>query len=172
MKYTEEQKRGHVKELQTYLYHIAQKDPRIPPVAPDGIYDAETEAAVSAFQRHYGLPVTGEVDRGTWDAIIREYREDFGDKPLPVNAFPSPDYVIRSGDTGVLVLQLQLMLWALSDEYTNIPEPEQNGVYGPKTERSVRELQRVSRLPQTGEVDKRTWNPLAQWFAVKTQRRL
>jgi peptidoglycan hydrolase-like protein with peptidoglycan-binding domain len=31
----------------------------------DGMFTAETQAAVRAYQRRYGLPVTGQLDRAT-----------------------------------------------------------------------------------------------------------
>ncbi|WP_088554756.1 PGRP and LysM peptidoglycan-binding domain-containing protein [Calderihabitans maritimus] len=38
----------------------------------DGIFGPRTEAAVKAFQRQKGLPVTGVVDTNTWIALIRD----------------------------------------------------------------------------------------------------
>ena len=68
--YTAQQKKDHIREIQTYLHFIARTDGSIPVVIPDGIYGDETTAAVTAFQRLYNLPQTGEVDKGTWDRIV------------------------------------------------------------------------------------------------------
>jgi peptidoglycan hydrolase-like protein with peptidoglycan-binding domain len=40
------------------------------PVTIDGIFGANTEAAVKAQQRAFGVPVTGTVDNGTWIKLI------------------------------------------------------------------------------------------------------
>ena len=56
-----------IRSLQTMLRVIAEDDPRLPTVVPDGIYGPATMQSVTAFQRLYGLPVTGIADQTTWD---------------------------------------------------------------------------------------------------------
>ena len=64
--YTDEQRRRHIYDLQTFLRRI-QRDQGYPnPIAPDGIFGPETAAAVRDFQRQNSLPVTGAADYGTW----------------------------------------------------------------------------------------------------------
>jgi peptidoglycan hydrolase-like protein with peptidoglycan-binding domain len=43
------------------------------PVEITGIYDEATRDAVSEVQIRYLLPVTGEVDKLTWNALVRLY---------------------------------------------------------------------------------------------------
>ncbi len=64
-----------VRQLQLMLRTIAQNTGVIPVVTVDGVYGANTEAAVSAFQRRNSLTVTGAVGPVTWDAIVRAYNE-------------------------------------------------------------------------------------------------
>lgn len=64
-----------VRSLQTMLRQISELDTSIPAVVPDGIYGRDTLAAVSAFQRTRGLPVTGVADLTTWEAIVEAYFE-------------------------------------------------------------------------------------------------
>jgi peptidoglycan hydrolase-like protein with peptidoglycan-binding domain len=45
----------------------------LPLLSVSGIYDEPTARAVSLFQRVKGLPVTGKVDRQTWNSISAEY---------------------------------------------------------------------------------------------------
>ena len=59
-----------IRSLQTMLRVIAEDDSRLPTVVPDGLYGQSTLQAVSAFQRLYGLPVTGIADRITWERIV------------------------------------------------------------------------------------------------------
>ena len=42
-------------------------------VRQDGYFDEATREAVMAFQEGFGLPVTGFVDRETWDVIYNYY---------------------------------------------------------------------------------------------------
>lgn len=42
-------------------------------VPQNGIYGEETVRAVSEFQRRHLLPSTGEVDKRTWDTLVRSY---------------------------------------------------------------------------------------------------
>ncbi len=46
-----------------------------PSVSINGIYDNDTENAVSEIQRINGLPMTGEIDKDTWNALSREYEK-------------------------------------------------------------------------------------------------
>ena len=136
MPYTEAQKRSHIHEIQSYLYILATQDARIPTVTPDGIYGPRTVSAVQAFQKIYNLPATGEVNRATWDAIVRAYRKQTAE-PDALNVFPSAGYVLREGDSGTLVYIVQAMLG----------------------------VQQAADLPQTGAVDRDTWN----WMVTAVQ---
>ena len=59
--------------LQMQLARIRQNYPRIPAVAVDGQYGAQTVAAVREFQSIFGLSQTGTVDRSTWYRISNIY---------------------------------------------------------------------------------------------------
>lgn len=45
----------------------------LPNFQKDGTYDRDTALAVKEFQRIHGLPITGRVDRATWNELGREY---------------------------------------------------------------------------------------------------
>ncbi len=62
-----------VEHLQYMLSVLSEYIPEIPPLTVDGIYGANTRAAVLAAQRRFGLPQTGEVDFQTWDEIYDQY---------------------------------------------------------------------------------------------------
>jgi peptidoglycan hydrolase-like protein with peptidoglycan-binding domain len=61
-----------VSAVQYILEEIAVFFP-IAPVKVSGIYDDATRDAVSEIQVRYLLPVTGEVDKLTWNALARLY---------------------------------------------------------------------------------------------------
>lgn len=162
MAFSEKQKRQHIRELQTYLHALSFFSDRIPRIIPDGIYGIDTSIAVRAFQREYTLPETGSADRATWNKIIQIYRELVYANPLPYNVFPSASYILRRGDSGLIVYIIQAMLRELSLVLDNLPRVEVDGSFGEKTERAVREFQRKSGIPANGIIDSGTWNMLAR----------
>ncbi len=44
-------------------------------VNPDGVFDADTTAAVELFQRQNGLAITGIIDFATWTLLVNTWRE-------------------------------------------------------------------------------------------------
>ncbi|WP_419821078.1 peptidoglycan-binding protein [Anoxybacterium hadale] len=68
---------NNVRLIQGYLRGIAEKDPDIPMVSVTGVFDAVTEAAVSAFDSKYLGEGQGDVLIGpiTWSAIISVYHQ-------------------------------------------------------------------------------------------------
>ncbi len=61
-----------VSSIQHMLEEISVLFP-ITAVQVTGVYDEETRDAVSEVQARYLLPVTGEVDKLTWNALVRLY---------------------------------------------------------------------------------------------------
>ncbi len=62
-----------VYRLQTYMDGIATTFCKPDFVSANGIFDASTLEAVESFQLNFGLPVTGFVDKLTWDTIYAYY---------------------------------------------------------------------------------------------------
>ena len=62
-----------IRSLQTMLRILAENDEKYVPIVPDGIYGPETRDAISELQARYLLPVTGETDKLTWNAVVRLY---------------------------------------------------------------------------------------------------
>jgi len=62
-----------VRFLQTMLAALAQRVPGLRPLIPDGAYGPATAAAVTAFQRYAGLPVSGDTGILTWNAVLNTY---------------------------------------------------------------------------------------------------
>lgn len=152
--------------LQRYLRQLSRFDPAIPPVDEDGIFGEETRASLEAFQRRYGLPVTGSADGETWARLFDEYLAsvEARTRPAPVYLFPrSPaDHSLGRGDENLLVGVVQQLLRDIiilyGGEGDEIPL---DGIFGELTERAVRDFQRTQRLPEDGRVDRITWNRLA-----------
>ena len=152
----------YIREIQNRLRELSFKDDRIPEISVDGIYGPQTTTAVRAFQEITGLEPTGQVDRRTWDALYDAYQKATGtERPLAgIVTFPSPDYVIRRGDSGDIVYAVQFMLNGVSKAFHNLEPVELTGVYDEPTAKAVTVIQQMANLPQTGEVDKSTCDML------------
>ncbi len=77
-----------VRILQEYLNYISDFIPEIPSVSPTGYFGPQTQQAVEAFQRLYGLPVTGYVEAVTWSRIADLYSDLFVGNRLGEGQFP------------------------------------------------------------------------------------
>lgn len=156
-----------VRSLQTMLRVIAEQDENQPSVVPDGIYGPNTVAAVTAFQRRYGLPVTGIADQATWDAIVSVYEPALVlvGEAQPIEVILNPNQVIRRGEAHPNLYLAQAMLAVLSQAY-GITMPGLTGILDLSTEESLSGFQELSQLPMTGTLDKMTWKHLALQFPL------
>jgi peptidoglycan hydrolase-like protein with peptidoglycan-binding domain len=64
----------HVLEMQFLMGIISAFYEEVPLLLKDGIFGAEDRSAVIAFQRHFGLPTTGNVGPLTWNKLYAVYR--------------------------------------------------------------------------------------------------
>ena len=64
-----------VEELQKYLALISKTYTSIPTVAVTGYYGEETQDAVLAYEREFGLPERGYVDLTVWNSIASLYSD-------------------------------------------------------------------------------------------------
>ncbi len=136
-------------------------------VPVDGIIGSRTVAAIEEFQREEGLPVTGVADSASWLALREAYETvlDATASPTPIQGYQNPAIALGIGDTGDGVAFLQIMLRRLKLKHLNIPaEDTITGVYSPATARAVSVLQRLSGLPETGQVDKATWDEITALY--------
>ena len=161
MLYTDAQKQEHTEEITGLLYQIALRDSRIPIVLPGKDYTEETALAVRAYQQAYGLPVTGEIDGTTWDSIVETYHK-FTDAAEPLSVFPAGTFILQERDSGGMVQLVQGLLNLAAAHYGNLLPVAGSGTYDADTAAAVRQLQKISALPETGILDRNTWNRLAE----------
>ena len=161
-----------VAELQRRLRTISAYNPEIPAIGVDGIFGPETTGAVAAFQRLYRLPVTGEVDYDTWQAIDREYLHAVGlaAKPAPISPFVNCMPELKMGDTGDIVYILQIMLRSIAQKYGDLPSPDVSGVFEQTTDAALRKIQSASGLEPSGRLNKDTWNATAALYNINNER--
>lgn len=62
-----------IRLVQEELDYLSRLIYEIPALATDGIYGIRTQEAVRAFQELFNLPVTGEIDRATWEKLAGLY---------------------------------------------------------------------------------------------------
>ena len=151
--------------LQTYLRQLAYHDNDIPFIVIDGIFDDQTRDALAAFQRKYELTPNGVADRRTWNLLYEKYLESLEENSIAESllVFPTrPDgFFYKVGDVGYGVGVIQMILDSL-DAYYDFGEIPIDQKYGEKTRRAVRTFQEKNGITPTGDVDKKTWNLLAE----------
>ena len=157
-----------VRSLQTMLRVLAEDDPRLPTIVPDGIYGPITMNAVTAFQRREGLPTTGITDQQTWEAIVKNYEPALIriEKAEPIEIIMDPGQIFRIGDASPYIFLLQSILTQLSQDHPQINTPTHSGILDPETSRSLMEFQKLAGLSLTGELDKITWKHLSRQFTL------
>ena len=158
--------------IQVSLNRISQNYPAIPKIpAVDGIFGSRTESAVKEFQRIFGLTPDGIVGPATWYEIVRLYTgvNSLSELRSQGQQFYAINWVapnsLQIGDTGEKVRQLQYMLSVLSAYIAEIPPVNIDGIYGSATRAAVLAVQRRFRLPETGVVDRITWDEIYDQFA-------
>lgn len=105
--------------------------------------------------------------------IIRSY---YGDVEIvnnaPVQGITSsyPGTPLRRGTTGPSVVTVQVMLNRISQSYPAIPKvPTVDGIFGSRTEASVRKFQEVFGLDADGIVGPATWYALVRIYVAVTR---
>ncbi len=157
-----------VRSLQTMLRVLAEDDNSLPSVVPDGIYGQTTMRAVTEFQRREGLPLTGVADQITWDRIADRFEPALIriGKAEPIEIILDPNAVFVLGDEGPYIILMQAMLIWLSKDHALISAPEATGIFDRETQDSLSGFQKVTGLPQTGQLDKNTWKHLSRHFTL------
>ena len=158
--------------VQVALNRISQNYPAIPKISSvDGIFGAQTEAAVRKFQEIANLTVDGIVGRATWYAIVRYYVAvtSMAELRSQGQKFYSNSWAnanpIEQGDQGVKVEHLQYMLNVLSAYIPEIPSVTVDGIFGAGTRDAVIAAQRRFGLPETGIVNFDTWDEIYDQFS-------
>ncbi len=159
--------------LQYFLSVIALFNTSFPQVQITGVFDEVTQDAVETLQRNNGLPVTGVVDKETWDLIYDQFQGITFILPSLLSRIPLEPYdgvLLRQGSNGERVELLQRYLNAVSDVYTDVPKVEVLGIFGPQTYNSVLVFQRLFGLTADGVVGRDTWNALLDVYESTLRR--
>ena len=163
-----------IANLQRYLRQLSFDFPEIPPLPVDGIFDTATADAVRAYQTMKGLPATGVVDLITWNQLFEDYEKSLERNTVGNGFYIFPrtpsDYILSPDETQFLTLVVQYILNELRVFYDDILQNSQSGTYDKETMSGVKTFQRRNGLPETGLVDRKTWNALAAAHRRMTDR--
>ncbi|MEV0849765.1 L,D-transpeptidase family protein [Streptomyces sp. NPDC049954] len=122
------QRGDQVRELQARLWtlgHFRQK--------PTGYYGEVTAAAVSAFQRARGLPVSGRADAATWRRLRAVSRQPGRAELYPVTTLPvtAPDARCRSGRVLCVSKRSRTLAWMVDGRTRSVMDVRFGSAYTP-----------------------------------------
>lgn len=106
------------------------------------------------------------------DQILQSYYgnvETVRNAPIRGNVSSYPGTPLRQGSTGPNVVVLQVALNRIAQNYPAIPKiPAADGIFGPKTEATVRAFQRIFGLTEDGIVGPGTWYEAVRLYTAVT----
>lgn len=159
-----------VRRLQEWLNRIRINFPAIPQIDNvSGVFGPQTEAAVRAFQSItslHSLPVTGIVDRATWNSISRTFAAvtrlaELTSEGIIIGVGRTPPTtIIRQGSSGRLVAQAQYMMNFIAEFYPALQPVIRNSSYTAGMTAAVREFQSFFGLNPDGVIGPITWRML------------
>lgn len=157
-----------VRSLQYMLKRMGEEYPFLQNLTMDGIFGEQTLEAVMRFQKEFSLPVTGIVDRRTWNEIRDCWMECEEKKAPPrmLRAFPGEQSRIGPGEERDYLILPQAMFQVLGRYLNGIIAHKVDGVHGPESVENVRWLQRAAGRTETGVLDHQTWNVLSRLYEV------
>ncbi len=153
--------------IQYYLNVLAYFNGNFPLFPINSVYDQTTADAVSRFQEFFGLNVTGEVDRETWNKLREIYEEVVRNIPPSIygnRAKLYPGYILSEGQRNSDVAELQTYLSYIADFYTDIPKIPVTSYFGEQTRAAVEVFQRLFGIPVSGVVGALTWYEIANQY--------
>lgn len=160
-----------VKTIQQQLNRIADAYPSIPKINdPDGIFGAQTEAAVKRFQNIFNLAQDGIVGKSTWYRIknvyngVKKLAELTAENLTFDEVEPIYPSLLKEGMSGDYIKTLQYYLNIVAYFYPQIPNIDVDGYFGPKTKEAVIAFQEMFGLVPDGIVGRDTWKALSSAY--------
>lgn len=160
--------------IQQQLNAIAVNYPNIIPIYPvDGNFGTNTENAVKVFQKQFNLKVDGIIGKATWYKINYIYLAVLKLAELTSigriendRSGEYPGMVLREGDKGVAVQQLQFYLSSIATFDPAIsPIDTIDSRFGQQTYRAVLSFQNKYGLTADGEVGRNTWDAIYRVYS-------
>ncbi len=146
-----------VRVIQRELNRIGRNYPAISRIPEtNGFFDMYTQQAVTDFQEIFNLAADGVVGKATWYKIksiyngIKRLNELYSEGITPEEADRLYPAVLRLGDSGRLVREMQYLLAVIAYFDDRIPLPPVNGVFDEQTREAILAFQRVNGLAPDG----------------------
>ena len=161
-----------VRDLQRMLDWLSRRHTQLPRLVITGIFDELTLEAVMIFQRDFGLPVTGIVDHDSWRAIVSAYQADqlhYG-QPSPLRVLPHGAFSTEAGHSSEQLRIAQAIFCSLSNVLDNFSECETNQLNQGVTQENLLCVQRLAGLPETGALNRATWEYLTRLYHIYIMR--
>ena len=133
-----------VEYIHYFLDALAFLDPDIPRLQTNSIYSENTVTMVKAFQKKYGLPVTGDFTYSDWKVLKEEYEKILSFVPDKYKYYVNelyPNNFLMKGMSGDDIKRYQRLLLKICRFDKSIPGVRVNGIFDDLTDRSVRKLQ-------------------------------
>ena len=154
-----------VEHIHYFLDAIAFLDSDIPRLPINSIYNDNSITMVKAFQKKYGLPVTGIFTYNDWrvlkevyDRILKSFSS--GNSTYIDELYP--DYFLTLGSKGDDVRRFQKFLLAICRYDHSIPGVRVNGIFDELTEKSVKKIQKDIGLEVNGIVGPLLWRKVVE----------
>lgn len=164
-----------VKVMQNKLNRIRVNFPLIPRIEnPNGVFGADTESSVKVFQTAFNMSSDGIIGSSTWNKISFIFLAvtkiaDLESEGIRIGIGETPPKVVlKRGDRGPDVLQLQFLLNFISVYYPSVPTVIEDTIFEARTENSVKEFQKYFKLNSDGVVGSSTWNKLYSIYNAAT----
>lgn len=157
-----------VRNLQYFLNYLSGFYDSIPPLAADGVFGADTRAALIDAQNTFGLAADGILGEVSWRAIYDAYLGVVSTIPLEYTegvVVPFPGVPLRIGSESESVRLLQEYLNYIAGTYESVPSVSVTGYFGERTRDAVLAVQALSGLPQTGIVLGPTWSAITDLYS-------
>lgn len=153
--------------IQYELNRISKNYPSIPKIKDvNGIFSADTDAAVKAFQKIFNLTQDGVIRSATWYKIkyIFNAVKGLGDlisEGVAPEEIESPFEVAwQEGDSGIWVKLIQYYIHVLGCYYPEIPLIEITGYYGPETKEALMAIEKKFNIIVDGVMGIQSWSVL------------
>lgn len=155
-----------VRSLQEMLRILSHVYEEIPFLYPDGHFGEHTLESVMAFQRLFALPVTGTVDKATWDALTSAFSA--AEKSLSISEpdylFPHNGLELSPGQSSPLLYTIQGMFCALATVFPAVKATKVTGILDDATASNLSWLQEKTGCSNTGCLDCRTAGSLCHLY--------
>lgn len=168
---------GNYMQVLNYLLNVVSYfDESIPYLnLKSNTFNSQTESVVKEFQRQYKLPTTGIVDATTWASLKRAYDDTIKNVSsnylINLNEF-YPGYFLIKGMSDENVARLQNFLYIICENTHDIPGVIINSEFDGLTEASVKAIQRLNGLEETGLVGPATWYKIVELAKNKNKKEL